>query len=182
MTNSEAPKIGGEAEQHKAAVERWYDLTAEAQSIIESLTVERDEALAQVAAVAERTGMSGTERDDAFYAMHYGPDNGWEVHRLNVCISVPTKGGSISESLDLIREILDDAAFDIRVTVLAAHDAQVRAEERERIAAAIEADYATWRGADKADPILHSPTWMVAAAYRSAARIARAEPTDSEES
>lgn len=58
---------------------------------------------------------------------------------------------------------------------LAAHEAQVRAEERERIAQAIEADYATWRGADKADPILHSPTWMVAAAYRSAARIARSE-------
>lgn len=57
-------------------------------------------------------------RDDAFYATHYGPGSGWEIHRLNVCISIPAKGGSPSESLNLIREILDNANFDIRVTEL----------------------------------------------------------------
>lgn len=51
----------------------------------------------------------------AFFAEHYGPSTGWTVEELHLTVLVPTSepGGS----LELVREILADAAFDIRVEV-----------------------------------------------------------------
>ena len=55
-----------------------------------------------------------TQTDDDFYREHY-PD--WTVHELLVTVRVPMFSGSTyDDALELVREVLDDAAFDIRVS------------------------------------------------------------------
>lgn len=55
------------------------------------------------------------ENDAAFYEEHYSD---WTVHELPLMVYVPTKDADRDEALALVREILDQAAFDIRVRVL----------------------------------------------------------------
>ena len=81
-----------------------------------------------------------------------------EMGRAYAELLVERRGGDEAEYL---------AEFD---RALAAHDAQVRADERERIAEAIEA----------ARPEYERSPWRMG--MDEAARIARTEPTDSEES
>lgn len=54
------------------------------------------------------------ESDAAFYAEHYSD---WTVHELPLMVYVPSTGDR-DEALALVREILDEAAFDIRVHVI----------------------------------------------------------------
>lgn len=49
-----------------------------------------------------------------FYEEHYSD---WTVHALPLVVYVPTKDGSREDALALVQEILDDASFDIRVSV-----------------------------------------------------------------
>lgn len=56
--------------------------------------------------------MSGGEHA-AFYEQHYSD---WTVHELPLIVYVPSKDSDRAEALALIREILDEAAFDIRVS------------------------------------------------------------------
>lgn len=61
---------------------------------------------------------SDEERDAReFLAKHYSPAVGWTVEELHLTVlvprSLPTAGNG--ESLRLVREILDEAAFDIKV-------------------------------------------------------------------
>lgn len=52
----------------------------------------------------------------AFYREHYSD---WTVHALRLTVYVPlTRDSTESDALDLVREIFDDAAFDIRVTTI----------------------------------------------------------------
>jgi hypothetical protein len=52
----------------------------------------------------------------AFYQEHYSD---WTVHALRLTVYVPlTEDSTEADSLALVREILDDAAFDIRVSVI----------------------------------------------------------------
>jgi hypothetical protein len=53
-----------------------------------------------------------SENDSAFYAEHYSD---WTVHELPLMVYVPMKDADRDEALALVREILDEAAFDIRV-------------------------------------------------------------------
>lgn len=55
------------------------------------------------------------DRDAAFYAEHYSD---WTVHELPLMVYVPMKDADWAEALALVREILDEAAFDIGVRVL----------------------------------------------------------------
>lgn len=51
-----------------------------------------------------------------FYATHYPSASGWVVEELHLKVFVPTKDPGTSA--DLIREILDEAAFDIRTVAV----------------------------------------------------------------
>lgn len=55
------------------------------------------------------------ENDAAFYEEHYSD---WTVHELPLMVYVPMVNADPSEALALVREILDEAAFDIRVRVI----------------------------------------------------------------
>lgn len=55
------------------------------------------------------------ENDVSFYEKHY-PD--WTVHELPLVVSVPMKDASRDAALALVREVLDEAALDIRVRVI----------------------------------------------------------------
>lgn len=54
--------------------------------------------------------------DGAFYTEHYGPDSGWTVEALPLTVYVPTANDGLN-ALDLVRGILTDAGFDIRIKV-----------------------------------------------------------------
>lgn len=59
--------------------------------------------------------MGSAEDDAAFYRKHYSD---WTVHALRLTVRVPmTVGHTEADALALVREVLDDARFDIRVTV-----------------------------------------------------------------
>lgn len=51
----------------------------------------------------------------AFYREHY---SAWTVHELSLVLYVPTKSEDREFALDLVREILNEAAFDIRLSEL----------------------------------------------------------------
>lgn len=55
------------------------------------------------------------EEDAAFYEEHYSD---WTVHELPLMVSVPTEDADRDQALALVREILDEAAFDIRVRII----------------------------------------------------------------
>jgi hypothetical protein len=60
----------------------------------------------------------------AFYEEHYSD---WTVHELPLIVYVPTIRSNRDEALALVREILDEAAFDIRAALApTAHDAADR--------------------------------------------------------
>lgn len=59
--------------------------------------------------------MSSAENDAAFYEEHYSD---WTVHALPLVVYVPTNGEDRALALALVREILDGAAFDIRVRAI----------------------------------------------------------------
>ena len=110
--------------------------------------------------------MSGVGDVEAFYAEHYSD---WTVHALSLVVYVPSTQ-SRGEALALVQEILDEAAFDIRVqevevaTQIAAAEQRGREDERERIALAIENLPLEWL---RSSPLI----WNVSAA--DAAHIAR---------
>ena len=54
---------------------------------------------------------------DSFYQQHYSD---WTVHKLPLLVYVPTNSWARSYALDLVRETLEEAAFDIRVSDLKA--------------------------------------------------------------
>jgi predicted XRE-type DNA-binding protein len=65
--------------------------------------------------ITDKTTAGVTElpdEDAEFYAEHYAD---WNVHRLNLVVTVPTKGNE-ADALELIKEILDAESFDIRVS------------------------------------------------------------------
>lgn len=59
----------------------------------------------------EMTEMPVEDRE--FYRKHYSD---WTVHALPLVIYIPTTHNDRAEALALVREILDEAAFDIRVS------------------------------------------------------------------
>lgn len=66
----------------------------------------------------EDSGQSAENDADslaAFYEEHY-PD--WTVHELPLMVYVPSVHADRDEALALVREILDEAAFDIRVRAI----------------------------------------------------------------
>ena len=58
--------------------------------------------------------------DAAFYGQHYSD---WTVHELPLMVYVPLNDADSDAALALVREILDEAAFDIRVRPIASSEA-----------------------------------------------------------
>lgn len=65
----------------------------------------------------------------------YGPGTGWTRKEIHLIVKVPQRlerAAITDDALELVREILDDAAFDITADEfdLAKHDADIRAPIR----------------------------------------------------
>lgn len=64
---------------------------------------------------------AGKAEHVAFYEEHYSD---WTVHALPLMVYVPTKDSNRDEAAKLVREILHEAAFDIRVSMTAEHSSE----------------------------------------------------------
>lgn len=53
------------------------------------------------------------DENEVFYRKHYAD---WTVHELPLTIYVPTAHDDRDEAIALVREILEEAGFDIRVS------------------------------------------------------------------
>lgn len=63
--------------------------------------------------VAAHPAPDETSEHASFYAKHYAD---WTVHALDLTVYVPMKDQTIAEALEIVQEILTEAAFGIRVS------------------------------------------------------------------